>query len=148
MEQEKDYTSFGGRPFLCERCHGKMVYVAGGQYKCENCDTVGYDDFGKVKKFLEEYGRAPASVIAQATGVKEPVIRNLLKEGRIQIAPDSKMFLKCEKCGADIRFGRYCESCIQKAAGRLKNNYDSDDVMQERLDKLESQLSGTKRFYR
>ena len=98
----------------CELCREKLVHMGGGRYKCERCDHVILDDFGKIKQFLEENGTATIAVIAQQTGVKIDVIEMYLKKGRVEISEDSNFYLKCEKCGCSIRSGRYCISCAKE----------------------------------
>lgn len=104
----------------CEACKGKMFYLTGGRYKCEQCGMEALDDFGKIKDFLENNGPASAFVIAQATGVKTEIIDAFLKKGRVEIQEGSRYYLKCTKCGCSIRYGRYCPECAKRITGDIK----------------------------
>lgn len=99
------------RPMFCQECGGIMVYKGCGEYECEDCNFLDYDDYGKVRNYVEKHTGATSAEVADATGVSQKAIRELLREERIEIAPNSSTFLKCEICGATIRSGRYCTKC-------------------------------------
>lgn len=98
-------------PRICEKCGGIMVFKGVGEYRCEDCNALAYDDYGKVRVYLEEHRGAKAAEVEAATGVKQKTIRLMLRESRLEIAEDSKTFLICEKCGQRIRSGRLCPKC-------------------------------------
>lgn len=99
------------RPTICQKCGGVMVYRGCGEFQCEDCGQVEYDDYGKVRNYIEKHSGATAAQVSDATGVSQKAIRDMLKEERLEIAPNSNVFLTCEICGAAIRFGRYCAKC-------------------------------------
>ena len=103
-----------GRPTNCSKCDGELVYAGIGEYKCENCGNIELDDYGKVRSYLEEHHGATQSQVSDATGVASNVIRQMLREEKIEIAPNSRMFLRCLICGTEIRSGRYCPDCEAK----------------------------------
>lgn len=107
------------KPTKCD-CGGKLFHVGGGKYKCEKCDNFVFDDFGKVKQILEENGVMTIWEIHQHTGVSVEVIEGLLKDGRVEIAENSKYFLSCQKCGCAIRSGRFCIDCAKVLANGIK----------------------------
>lgn len=99
------------RPTICQECGGVMVYKGCGEFQCEDCGQAEYDDYGKVRNYIEKHPGATAAQVSDATGVSQKAIREMLKEERLEIAPNSNVFLTCEICGAAIRFGRYCAKC-------------------------------------
>lgn len=101
-------------PRQCTICGGVMVFKGLGEYECEDCGQLAYDDYGKVRNYIEEHRGSNAAQIEEATGVSQKTIRRLLKEGRLEIAEGSRTFLRCEHCGKDIRSGRYCPDCEVK----------------------------------
>lgn len=111
---------------LCERCSSEVTYLGSGKYQCTKCGHVVLDDFGKVKNYIEENGPAPAPVIAAATGVSMEIIGQMLKEGRVEIPEGSEYYVQCEKCGCDIRYGRFCPSCIKETASDIKRMLQAD----------------------
>lgn len=98
-------------PRSCEKCGGIMRYMGVGEYRCETCNTLAYDDYGKVRLYLEKHRGANAVEVEAATGVKQKTIRQLLKDARIEVTDNSKDFLVCEFCGKRLRYGRFCPQC-------------------------------------
>lgn len=56
-------------PIVCEFCGNKVQQTSLGVYKCISCERENYDDFQKVRNYLEKAGTAPVRKIAQNTGV-------------------------------------------------------------------------------
>lgn len=98
-------------PRSCMECGGIMIFKGVGEYQCEECAAVAYDDYGKVRCYLEKHKGATAAEVESGTGVKQKTIRQMLKEERLQVAEDSKAFMICEMCGVKIRSGRLCVKC-------------------------------------
>lgn len=98
-------------PRICPKCGGVLVFKGVGEYCCEDCGELAYDDYGKVRMYIEEHRGATAAQIESAIGVSQRSIRQMLKEGRLEVTADSKTFLRCEVCGKSIRSGRYCPEC-------------------------------------
>ncbi len=107
-------------PRECEKCGGVMVFQGLGEYKCEDCGQLAYDDYGKVRAYIEEHKGATAAQIEDAIGVSQKTIRRLLKEGRLEVAEGSRAFLMCELCGKKIRSGMYCPECETKMHRNLE----------------------------
>ncbi len=108
---ESNLVDYYNIPRICKQCGGVMVFKGVGEYHCELCDFVDYDDYGKVRLYIEKHKGATAVEIEAATGVTQRSIRRMLKESRIEIAEGSRMFLHCEMCGKNIRSGRFCNEC-------------------------------------
>lgn len=109
------------RPINCKACGGIMIFKGVGEYACEDCKSVDYDDFGKVRLYIETHRGANAAELEEATGVKQRSIRQMLREHRLQIASDSKTFLKCDICGVDIRSGQLCPKCEREFHQNLEH---------------------------
>lgn len=101
-------------PQTCKKCGGVMIYKGVGEYHCEDCGYVDYDDYGKVRLYIEAHKGATAAEIEAEIGVSQRTIRHMLRESRIEVAEGSKIFLRCEICGKDIRSGRFCTECEMK----------------------------------
>lgn len=99
------------RPVYCQECGGFMIFKGVGEYRCEDCGCLDYDDYGKVRNYLEKHAGATTAEVSDATGVTQKAIREMLKESRLEIAPGSNTFMKCEICGAVVRSGKYCDRC-------------------------------------
>ena len=98
----------------CPRCSNNMKYIYGEIFECPFCGYKELSDFGKVRDFLDKAGPQPAVIISQETGVPLDVIDAFLREGRVEIPDGSDMYIKCQSCGTDIRYGRYCPDCMLK----------------------------------
>lgn len=108
---EFEDTDIYERLYMCDECQGAMVYKGVGEYQCERCGKLAYDDYGKVRNYIEKHQGATAAMASRATGVSQRKIREMIKESRLEIAPTSKMFLRCEICGTSLRAGRLCPQC-------------------------------------
>lgn len=113
MNLIKDFADMDvyNRPKECPECGGVMVFKGCGEYRCEQCKFIAYDDYGKVRNYVEKHAGVTAAQVAEATGVKQKTIRTMLKESRLEIAEGSNSYLKCEMCGVKIRSGRVCPQC-------------------------------------
>lgn len=107
-------------PQVCKVCGGVMIFKGVGEYHCEECRAVDYDDYGKVRLYIEEHPGANAAQVEENTGVSQKIIRRLLKDGRIEVAEGSKSFLRCEVCGKSIRSGQFCPECETKVHHRIE----------------------------
>ena len=107
-------------PRVCKECGGVMIYDGVGEYHCEECNFLDFDDYGKVRGYIEKHRGATAAEIENAVGVSQRVIRKLLRDGRIEIAENSKVYLECENCGKKIRSGMYCPECETQIHRKLE----------------------------
>ncbi|MCM1158765.1 MAG: hypothetical protein NC300_09170 [Bacteroidales bacterium] len=108
------------RPVICKNCGGKLFYRSGGAYECEDCGLEELDDFGKIKRYLDEYGVSTSYDVSEATGVPMSIINMFLKEGRLEIPEGSRIYIKCERCGCSLRYGRFCYGCTKELSGQLQ----------------------------
>lgn len=115
-EKMRKFTLTGEikRPIICEKCGGILVYSGLGEYRCEECDTSEYDDYGKVRVYLEKHRGATVTEISDETGVSHKSIRDMVKENRFEVIQSRNGYLKCEMCGVDIKSGRLCKKCERK----------------------------------
>lgn len=135
-------------PKICSKCKSPdLKYKGVGEYHCSQCQTVMYDDYGLVRKYIEENPGATQVEVSLATGVSKGIIRRLLREDRIEITPDSPTFLHCEKCGADIRSGIYCAECTKLiSAGQFANSKKT--TIKSGISRPDKGSDGARRFNR
>lgn len=120
LHQENDKkVKLSLEPIFCKRCHAYYKKVGLGIYKCPECGYEEVDDFGKVRMFLEKNGKSSAPVIAEGTGIPVSKIERFLREGRIEIPDDSDIFIRCESCGTEIKYGRFCPKCALEMCKKL-----------------------------
>lgn len=118
-----DEIMFTKNNAVCSKCGGHLSYKYSGIYECDSCHIEVYDDFGYVRKYLEDHGPATANQISQATGVSVSEINKMLRIGRLEIPRGSDVYIQCEVCGAPIRFGRCCETCSARLSADGKKGF-------------------------
>ena len=109
---------------ICPNCNSNMRYKYGGIFVCDKCGTETTNDYGKVKKYLDEHGPTNAIDLAQQTGVSSSKISAYLREGKLEIPENSTVFLHCKGRGTPIRFGEYCTRCAKSTD--IKGAYIGD----------------------
>lgn len=111
-EQQKQGLFSDDSHFICPECNQLMKYKFAGKYVCEKCGTEQLNDFGKIKKYLDENGPTNAIELSAQTGVRRSKIGEYLRLGRIEIPENSSVFIHCKSCGVSIRYGNYCANCV------------------------------------
>ena len=145
----RDLVNYYNVPSNCKKCGGVMVFKGVGEYQCEDCHALDWDDYGKVRNYIEKHKGATAAEIEGAIGVPQRTIRRLLKDARIEIADGSKVFLKCEVCGAQIRSGRFCTACEVNVHRNLEAQYrEALHAHTKIFGRGESGETGQRRFMR
>lgn len=136
-------------PHICEACGGELVYKGVGEYQCGQCGDVVYDDYGKVRLYVEQHPGATIGETEAATGVPHKVIRRLLREERMEVSADSRTFLVCRGCGVTIRSGDFCPKCALKhsAAKEERRSSVKRDMAGVGMNNTTGQ-QGAKRFTR
>ncbi|NBH84483.1 hypothetical protein D7X88_15620 [bacterium C-53] len=117
-------------PTQCNECGGNMEYTGLGEYTCEKCHAILYDNYGIVRNYVEEHRGATTAEIAAKTGVNQRQISDMVREGRFEVTEDSKTFLKCYGCGRPIRAGRYCPTCLQLQEARERREEEKKQKKQ------------------
>ncbi|MCR4591139.1 MAG: flagellar protein [Lachnospiraceae bacterium] len=112
-----------------------MKYKGIGEYACERCNHLMYDDYGIVRNYLEVNPGATSATVSRATGVSEGEIKNMLREEKLEIREDSRTFLQCEGCGKAILSGRYCEACSKIAVAAAKKKRERE-ALEEKKDSM------------
>lgn len=152
--QEKIYLNQYNKPVRCKKCGGDMIFQGVGEYQCEKCKALEYDDYGKVRTYLELHRGATAGEISIATGVNQREINEMLREERFEVSVDSRTFLKCEECGVEIRIGRLCPTCLKLREAAINKKRKNEELEEKKkvmtgigMEKKEV-ASGEKRFKR
>ncbi len=113
-----DWSQLTKRRRKCSQCGTIMNYLALGEYKCPSCGNEELDDYGIIRKYLDEHGPSSSAAIEAATGVRRMVINEYLRKGRLEITDGSPVFIRCERCGKSIKFGRICAACAKNVVSR------------------------------
>lgn len=103
----------------CRKCGRVYNYVAGLPI-CPRCKDEQEAIFQEVKKYVQDHRGADIMEVSQECNVDPGQIRQWIREDRLQFADDSPIRIPCEKCGAMIRSGRFCEPCKTEMIGGFK----------------------------
>ena len=104
----------------CRKCGRLFNYIAGYQM-CPACKEGLEAKFQEVKEYVREHRGVGINEVSEACDVDPNMIRQWLREERLELAEDSGIMLACESCGGLIRSGRYCEKC----KNNLVNGFNS-----------------------
>lgn len=115
------------RSKYCQRCKKLFHYSGFGHIYCERCRKADSRDFEMVKDYLYEHPLATMLEIEEQTGVIMKYITIYLREGRLEIPESSPIFIRCEMCKADIRYGRVCPNCADHLTSAMKEKMNFDD---------------------
>lgn len=138
------------RPTFCNVCKGVLVYKGLGEYQCEECEATEYDDYGKVRNYLDHHRGANVAEISDATGVSHKSIRDMIKDSRFEIINNKGGYIRCEMCGENINSGRLCSKCEMLYHRKLEEEARSNrkTPMMKGTETGMHGESGSKRFTR
>lgn len=81
------------------------------------------DAFEKIKKLLNEKGPLQVDEIYYETGIPKEIIKDYIREERLEIPSNMPATLVCEKCGKRIRTGFLCSECkVQRLGSGPRKN--------------------------
>lgn len=109
----------------CKDCGRLFNYVSGPRL-CGACRQKLEEKFGEVKEYIRDNPSASISQISEEMNVSTQQIRQWIREERLIFSEDSVVTIDCEKCGAQIRTGRYCEKCKSQMAHNLDSLYKKE----------------------
>ena len=123
----------------CRMC-GKLYNFIGGPYRnlCPNCIEKMEKKFDEVKEYIEEHKAATINEVSEECDVSSRQIEQWIREERLMISDDSPIGIRCERCGATIRSGRFCERCKNKIANNLGSMYGESNAAVESMEKRAS----------
>lgn len=102
----------------CRKC-GKLFNYLGGQPICPACKEELEKKFDQVKTYIRENPSASIPQICEECEVDTNQLQQWIREERLVLSSDSPVGIPCEKCGAMIHSGRYCEKCKAELANGL-----------------------------
>jgi hypothetical protein len=113
---------------VCLRCGNMFLYSGVGKCICEECKKEDELEFKTVKEYIYSNPTATIMETSQETGVRVARIKSYLRDGRLVIPDGSPIFLNCEVCGENIKFGRVCRQCADSLSNELKQSMSISDI--------------------
>lgn len=101
----------------CPQCG--RVFASQGSRLCRKCMDQLDEEFVIVRQYVRKHPGADIMEVSQATGVKEELILQFLREGRL-ISRGFVSSLQCERCSAKITSGRFCFACLKDLDQQLQ----------------------------
>ena len=88
---------------------------------CPTCKEALETKFQEVKEYVRDHKGASINEVSEACDVEQAMIRQWLREERLELAEDSGIMLACDGCGALIRSGKFCLKCKNNLANGFNN---------------------------
>lgn len=118
----------------CRSC-GKLFNYVIGPPICPSCKEKAEEKFQVVKSFIRENPGVSIQEVTQECDVDKAQINQWLREERLELSDSSAITLSCERCGTQIKSGKYCEKCknemtsgFQKSMGLNESKKIEDPV--------------------
>lgn len=121
----------------CRKCGRLFNYIAGYQM-CPACKEALENKFQEVKEYVREHRGASINEVAETCDVEASMIRQWLREERLELAEDSGIMLSCDGCGAMIRSGKFCMKCKNNLANGFNSVLSGREPVEEPLIKQRS----------
>ena len=102
----------------CRKC-GKMFNYMMGPPICPACREKIEQKFQEVRDYVREHKAASMEQITEDCGVERKQVEQWVREERLVFSDASPIKLYCEKCGAYITTGRFCEKCKKDTANNF-----------------------------
>ena len=106
-----------GKMKNCSSC-GKVFVSINNSRICVDCREKEERWEKEIVEFVRDHPKSRIPEIVEATGVQEPVVRRMIREGRF-ISSGVDLFYPCEKCGSPIQKGQYCDKCQKEMREEL-----------------------------
>ncbi len=94
----------------CKKC-GKIFNYAAGQVVCADCKKKLEVKFKDTRVFIRRNPLASIQMVSEECDIDVKQIKQWIREERLSFSKDSEIGIECEKCGANIKTGRYCDTC-------------------------------------
>lgn len=111
----------------CRNCKRLFNYI-GGQMICPACKDKLEQKFLEVKQYIRENPGKNISEISTDMDVSIHQLKTWVRQERLSFTAESNMTIDCEKCGAPIRTGRFCENCKRNMVNTLDALYKKETV--------------------
>ena len=106
-----------GKMKNCSSC-GKGFVSTNNARICMDCRAKEEEWEKAIVEFVRDHPKSQIGEIVEATGVQEPVIRRMIREGRF-VSSGADLYYPCEKCGSPIQKGQYCDKCQREIRDEL-----------------------------
>ena len=104
----------------CRKC-GKLFNYVTGVPICPTCKDALEKKFQEVKKYVQENKGVTIHDVVENCEVDTQQVRQWVKEERLEFSGGGVTGITCEKCGAGISTGRFCNKCKTEMTNTLNS---------------------------
>lgn len=104
----------------CKEC-GKLFNFMEGAPICPACNKKLEEKFVEVKEYVYDNPGSTINQVAEDNDVSVQQVKRWIREERLSFSDNSEIGIECEKCGAMIKTGRFCQKCKKN----LENSFGS-----------------------
>lgn len=102
----------------CKKC-GKLFNYVTGVPVCPACKDALEKKFQEVKKYVQDNKGVTIHDVVENCEVDSQQVRQWVREERLEFNGDGATGITCEKCGATITTGRFCQKCKNEMTANL-----------------------------
>lgn len=117
----------GADPSTCPICGAIYKQIVPELVKCPSCGFEEKSTFGIVKDYIEKNGMPTMAEVSKACKVPIWKIDKYLRSGKLEIPESSDVFIKCRRCGKDLRFGKFCKECADILVRDISNAFHIEE---------------------
>lgn len=129
----------------CRSCGRIFNYISGPRL-CMGCREKLEEKFVEVKEFVRSNPGVGIQEISEMCEVDIPQINQWVREERLTFSEDSPVGLPCEKCGAIIKSGRFCDACKVDMTRQFSNAIKKPEAPKPEAPKKPADASSRMRF--
>lgn len=95
----------------CKNCGSGFWAKSSDELFCERCDNIFEEKYDEIKGYIETHPKVFIVQVAMDFGIPVIYIKGWLQEERFHLPEGSIDHLFCERCGAELLAGRFCDRC-------------------------------------
>lgn len=104
----------------CRKC-GKLFNYVTGVPVCPACKDELEKKFQEVKKYVQDNRGVTIHDVVENCEVDAQQVRQWVREERLEFSGEGVTGITCEKCGATIATGRFCQKCKNEMTENLNS---------------------------
>ncbi len=111
----------------CKNCKKIFNYITGDPL-CMACKERLETKFQEVKAYIKDNPNSNITAVAEACETTVKQIKKWVRDERLSFTDDSLVGLECERCGAMIHSGRFCNACAGGLADAMTEAFRKKQI--------------------
>lgn len=100
----------------CQRCG--RIFNRVRRDICPDCAVQEDRAFSEVRAYLNRHPDADMEELVSETGVTQPLVTALIRDGRLILRDNPNLSYPCERCGRPTSVGRFCVACARELTAK------------------------------